>query len=52
VLACWRARGAQLLFALLMVGAFLPLQVMIYPLVRLLAPFHLVGSLPALSWST
>ncbi|HEX9473790.1 MAG TPA: carbohydrate ABC transporter permease [Steroidobacteraceae bacterium] len=48
VLACWRARGAQLLFALLMVGAFLPLQVMIYPLVRLLAPLHLVGTLPGI----
>ena len=36
-LAFWRVRGAQLLFALLMLGAFVPLQVMIYPLVRVTA---------------
>jgi glucose/mannose transport system permease protein len=44
-LSCWRLRGAGALFALLMIGAFLPIQVMMFPLVRLLAPLHLVGSL-------
>ena len=44
-LACWRLRGAGVLFAVLMIGAFLPIQVMMLPLVRLLAPLHLVGSL-------
>lgn len=47
-LSCWRLRGAGVLFAVLMIGAFLPVQVMIFPLVRLLAPFHLVGSLPGI----
>ena len=47
-LAFWRARGAQLLFGLLMIGAFVPLQVMIYPLVRLTAALHIFGSLSAI----
>jgi glucose/mannose transport system permease protein len=44
-LAFWRARGANLLFALLMMGAFVPLQVMIYPLVRVTAMLHIFGTL-------
>ena len=44
-LSFWRPRGAALLFGILMVGAFIPLQVMIYPLVRVLATFGLFGSL-------
>jgi glucose/mannose transport system permease protein len=44
-LAFWRARGAALLFGVLMVGAFIPVQVLMFPLVRLLGPLHLVGSL-------
>lgn len=44
-LSFWRPRGASLLFGILMVGAFIPLQVMIYPLVRVLAAFGLFGSL-------
>lgn len=47
-LAFWRARGANLLFALLMLGAFVPLQVMIYPLVRLTAMLHIFGTLPGI----
>lgn len=47
-LAFWRPRGATLLFGVLMVGAFIPVQVMIYPLVRLLAAMGLFGSLPAI----
>jgi glucose/mannose transport system permease protein len=47
-LAFWRPRGASLLFGVLMVGAFVPVQVMIYPLVRLLAAMGLFGSLPAI----
>jgi len=47
-LAFWRPRGATLLFGILMVGAFVPVQVMIYPLVRLLATMGLFGSLPAI----
>lgn len=44
-LSFWRPRGAGLLFGILMVGAFIPLQVMIYPLVRALAAVGLFGSL-------
>jgi glucose/mannose transport system permease protein len=47
-LAFWRVRGAGWLFGLLLVGAFLPVQVMMFPLVRALAPLHLVGSLPGI----
>ena len=44
-LSFWKPRGASVLFGILMVGAFIPLQVMIYPLVRVLAAFELFGSL-------
>jgi glucose/mannose transport system permease protein len=47
-LTFWRVRGAQVLFAVLMAGAFVPLQVMIYPLVRATAVMHLFGSLPGI----
>jgi glucose/mannose transport system permease protein len=47
-LAFWRPRGANLLFGVLLIGAFLPVQVMMFPLVRGLAPLHLVGSLPGI----
>ena len=47
-LTFWRARGANALFAVLMIGAFIPVQVMMFPLVRLLAPLHLVGTLPGI----
>jgi len=45
-LSFWRPRGAELLFAVLMLGAFIPAQVMVYPLVKLLAAAGLFGSLP------
>ena len=47
-LSFWKPRGASLLFGILMVGAFIPLQVMIYPLVRVLATFGIFGSLPGI----
>jgi glucose/mannose transport system permease protein len=47
-LSFWRPRGASLLFAALMAGAFIPVQVMIYPLVRLLATIGVFGSLPGI----
>jgi glucose/mannose transport system permease protein len=47
-LSFWRPRGSALLFGVLMVGAFIPLQVMIYPLVRVEAVFGLFGSLPGI----
>ena len=47
-LSFWKPRGASLLFGILMIGAFIPLQVMIYPLVRILATFGIFGSLPGI----
>jgi glucose/mannose transport system permease protein len=47
-LSFWRPRGANLLFAVLLLGAFVPVQVMIYPLVRMLATVEVYGSLPAI----
>jgi ABC-type glycerol-3-phosphate transport system permease component len=47
-LSFWRPRGAGLLFAVLMMGAFIPVQVMVYPLVRVLAAVNLFSSLPGI----
>ncbi|WP_343729574.1 carbohydrate ABC transporter permease [Duganella sp.] len=47
-LSFWRPRGAGFLFAVLMMGAFIPVQVMIYPLVRVLAAVNLFSSLPGI----
>jgi len=44
-LSFWRVRGAGWLFGVLMFGAFVPYQVMIYPLVRTLATVNLFGTL-------
>ncbi|CAB3800618.1 hypothetical protein LMG28688_05202 [Paraburkholderia caffeinitolerans] len=47
-LSFWRPRGAGVLFAVLLAGAFIPVQVMVYPLVRVLATAHLFASLPGI----
>lgn len=47
-LSFWRPRGAALLFGVLLMGAFIPVQVMVYPLVRVLASVHLFSSLPGI----
>lgn len=47
-LSFWRPRGADALFAVLMLGAFVPVQVMIYPLVKILAAAGLFSSLPGI----
>jgi glucose/mannose transport system permease protein len=47
-LAFWRVRGANLLFGVLMIGAFIPVQVMMFPLVRLMAGLGLFSSLPGI----
>jgi len=44
-LSFWRSRLANVLFAVLLFGAFIPYQVFLYPLVRGLAFFGLFGSL-------
>ncbi len=44
-LAFWRVRGADLLFAILLIGAFIPYQVFLYPLVRLFSVLGIYNSL-------
>jgi glucose/mannose transport system permease protein len=44
-LSVWRPRGGEALFGVLLLGAFIPIQVMMFPLVRLLAALGLVGTL-------
>ncbi len=47
-LANWRFRGANTFFTILIVGAFIPYQVMIYPIVIILREIGLYGSLGGL----
>jgi glucose/mannose transport system permease protein len=47
-LAFWRSRYANILFGILMIGVFVPYQVIMYPLVRILSSAGLFGSLPAI----
>lgn len=44
-LANWRFKGATVFFTILIVGAFIPYQVMIYPIVIILREIGLYGSL-------
>lgn len=44
-LSNWRFRGADAIFTILILGAFIPYQVMLYPLVILLREMGLYGSL-------
>ena len=47
-LCFWRVRGAELLFAILLIGAFIPYQVFLYPLVRLFSTVGIYNSLPGI----
>ena len=47
-LSWWKPRGGEWLFGLLMMGAFIPIQVMIYPLVKLEAAIGIYSSLPGI----
>ncbi|MDF3155348.1 carbohydrate ABC transporter permease [Mesorhizobium sp. XAP10] len=47
-LANWRFKGADTFFIVLIVGAFIPYQVMIYPIVIILREIGLYGSLSGL----
>jgi glucose/mannose transport system permease protein len=44
-LSFWRVRGANLLFGILLAGAFIPYQVFLYPLVRLFSQAGIYNSL-------
>ncbi len=47
-LSFWRPRHGEALFLCLLVGAFIPYQVMIFPLVRALSMLGLFGTLPGI----
>jgi glucose/mannose transport system permease protein len=47
-LSFWRFRGATLVFTLLMISTFVPIQVFIFPLVRMLSAVDLFGTLPGI----
>jgi glucose/mannose transport system permease protein len=47
-LSWWKPRGGEWLFGVLMLGAFIPVQVMIYPLVKLEALLGIYSSLPGI----
>ncbi|NIY93877.1 carbohydrate ABC transporter permease [Vibrio diazotrophicus] len=44
-LSFWKIKGANLLFACLLLGAFIPYQVFIYPLIRVYADIGIYGTL-------
>ena len=48
VLSMWRFRGSEVFFTILMIGAFIPYQVMLYPVTILLREAGLFGSLTGL----
>ncbi|MCW1952336.1 MAG: carbohydrate ABC transporter permease [Octadecabacter sp.] len=47
-LSMWKFKGSEVFFTLLMIGAFIPYQVMLYPIVILLREAGLYGSLSGL----
>ena len=47
-LANWKFKGSDLFFTILILGAFVPYQIMIYPIVILLREIGLMGSLGGL----
>jgi glucose/mannose transport system permease protein len=47
-LSWWKPKGGEWLFGILMLGAFIPIQVMIYPLVKLEAAIGVYSSLPGI----
>lgn len=44
-LARWRFKGSELFFSILIIGAFIPYQTMLYPLVIILRELKLMGSI-------
>ena len=48
VVAQWRFRGANLIFSLMLFGCFIPFQVVLLPMARLLGLMGLAGTIPGL----
>lgn len=47
-LSFWKPRGGTLLFGVLLMGAFVPYQVIMFPLVRAFAALSIFGTLPGI----
>ena len=47
-LSFWRFRGSELMFGLLVFGAFVPFQVLVYPIIFALSRVGLFGTLPGI----
>lgn len=47
-LAFWKLPGSRILFIALMIGAFIPYPVFVYPLVRIFSFFGIYGTLPGI----
>ena len=48
VVAQWRFRGANIIFSLMLFGCFIPFQVVLLPMARLLGMMGLAGTIPGL----
>ncbi len=48
ILCFWRFRGSEFFYGLLLFGAFVPYQIIIYPLIRVFSAVNLYGSLTAI----
>lgn len=48
VIAQWKFRGANLIFALILFGCFIPFQVVLLPMARMLGMMGLAGTIPGL----
>ncbi len=48
VIAQWRFRGANLIFSLMLFGCFIPFQVVLLPMARVLGLMGLAGTIPGL----
>jgi len=48
VVAQWRLKGANLIFSLMLFGCFIPFQVVLLPMARLLGLMGLAGTIPGL----
>ncbi|MGI3167236.1 carbohydrate ABC transporter permease [Pseudooceanicola sp. 200-1SW] len=47
ILSFWKPKGANLLFGVIVLAGFIPLQVFVYPTVRIIAYFDIYGTLSA-----
>ncbi len=48
VLSQWKFRGSNLIFSLMLFGCFIPFQVVLLPMARVLGALHLAGSIAGL----